>query len=58
MRLGIGQRYKFQMAVVIVGHDSHQDDYGGFDLTFEACPRMAQMIVEAIGDKGLVFVLS
>jgi acetoin utilization deacetylase AcuC-like enzyme len=50
--------FDFQMAFVIFGHDSHQDDYGGFDLTFEVYPKMAQMITEAVGDKGLVFVLS
>jgi hypothetical protein len=43
---------------VIFGHDSHQDDYGGFDLTFDAYPRMAQIIKAAVGEKGLVFVLS
>ena len=50
--------FDFQMAFVIFGHDSHQDDYGGFDLTFDAYPKMAQMIVDAVGQKGLVFVLS
>ena len=50
--------FDFQMAFVIFGHDSHQDDYGGFSLTFEAYPKMAQMIREAVGDKGLVYVLS
>ncbi|VVB72410.1 Histone deacetylase domain protein [uncultured archaeon] len=48
----------FQIAFVIFGHDSHQDDYGGFNLTNEAYPRMAQIIKEAVGEKGLVFVLS
>ena len=48
----------FQMAFVIFGHDSHQDDYGGFNLTFEAYPRMAQLIQDAVGEKGLVYVLS
>ena len=56
--LELAKDFDFQMAFVIFGHDSHQDDYGGFDLTFEAYPRMAQMIVEAVGDRGLVFVLS
>jgi acetoin utilization deacetylase AcuC-like enzyme len=46
------------MAFVIFGHDSHQDDYGGFNLTFEAYPRMTQLIMDAVGDRGLVFVLS
>lgn len=50
--------FDFQMAFVIFGHDSHEDDYGGFKLTFEAYPRMVQIIMEAVGDKGLVFVLS
>jgi len=48
----------FQMAFVIFGHDSHQDDYGGFNLSFEAYPRMAQLIQDAVGEKGLVYVLS
>jgi acetoin utilization deacetylase AcuC-like enzyme len=56
--LELARDFDFQTAFVIFGHDSHQDDYGGFDLTFEAYPRMAQMIVEAVGDRGLVFVLS
>jgi len=52
------KNFDFQMAFVIFGHDSHQDDYGGFNLSFEAYPRMTQLIMEAVGDKGLVFVLS
>jgi len=50
--------FDFQMAFVVFGHDSHQDDYGGFNLTFEAYPRMAQIIRDAVGERGLVFVLS
>ncbi len=50
--------FDFQMAFVIFGHDSHEDDYGGFNLTFDAYPRMAQMIKQAVGGRGLVFVLS
>ncbi len=50
--------FDFQIAFVIFGHDSHQDDYGGFNLTFEAYPRMVQLIREAVGEKGLIFVLS
>ena len=56
--LELARDFDFQMAFVIFGHDSHQDDYGGFNLTFEAYPRMAQLIMEAVGDRGLVFVLS
>ena len=56
--LELARDFDFQMAFVIFGHDSHQDDYGGFNLTFEAYPRMTQLILEAVGDKGLVFVLS
>ncbi|AEB67415.1 MULTISPECIES: histone deacetylase [Methanothrix] len=56
--LVLARDFDFQIAFVIFGHDSHQDDYGGFNLTFEAYPRMAQIVKEAVGDKGLVFVLS
>lgn len=56
--LEMAKDFDFQIAFVIFGHDSHQDDYGGFDLTFDAYPKMAQMIVDAVGEKGLVFVLS
>jgi acetoin utilization deacetylase AcuC-like enzyme len=56
--LDLAQDFDFQMAFVIFGHDSHQDDYGGFDLSFEAYPKMARMILDAVGDKGLVYVLS
>jgi len=56
--LELARDFDFQIAFVIFGHDSHQDDYGGFNLTFEAYPRMAQLIEEAVGEKGLVFVLS
>ncbi|MCX6669400.1 MAG: histone deacetylase [Methanothrix sp.] len=56
--LELAKDFDFQMAFVIFGHDSHQDDYGGFNLTFAAYPKMAQMIREAVGDKGLVYVLS
>jgi acetoin utilization deacetylase AcuC-like enzyme len=54
----LAKDFDFQMAFVIFGHDSHQDDYGGFNLTFKAYPRMAKIIKDAVGDKGLVFVLS
>jgi acetoin utilization deacetylase AcuC-like enzyme len=54
----LAKDFDFQIAFVIFGHDSHQDDYGGFNLTFKAYPRMAKIIKEAVGDKGLVFVLS
>ena len=56
--LELARDWDFQIAFVIFGHDSHQDDYGGFNLTFEAYPMMAQLIKEAVGEKGLVFVLS
>ncbi len=56
--LELARDFDFQMAFVIFGHDSHQDDYGGFSLTFEAYAKMARMICDAVGDKGLVFVLS
>lgn len=56
--LELAKDFDFQIAFVIFGHDSHQDDYGGFDLTFDAYPRMAQIIKQAVGEKGLVFVLS
>jgi acetoin utilization deacetylase AcuC-like enzyme len=56
--LELANDFDYQIAFVIFGHDSHQDDYGGFNLTFEAYPRMAQLIQEAVGEKGLIFVLS
>ena len=56
--LELAKDFDFQIAFLIFGHDSHQDDYGGFDLTLEAYPRMAQMMLDAVGDKGLVVVLS
>ncbi len=56
--LDLARDYDFQMAFVIFGHDSHQDDYGGFDLSFDAYPKMARMILDAVGEKGLVYVLS
>jgi acetoin utilization deacetylase AcuC-like enzyme len=56
--LELAKDFDFQLAFVIFGHDSHQDDYGGFDLTFEAYPKMTQLILDAVGEMGLVFVLS
>lgn len=56
--LDLAGDFDFQIAFVIFGHDSHQEDYGGFNLTFDAYPRMAQIIDQAAGDKGLVYVLS
>jgi len=56
--LDLAADFDFQMAFVIFGHDSHQDDYGGFDLTFEAYPMMSRMILDAVEERGLVFVLS
>jgi acetoin utilization deacetylase AcuC-like enzyme len=56
--LELARDFDFQIAFVIFGHDSHQDDYGGFDLTFDAYPEMTRLILEAVGEKGLVFVLS
>jgi acetoin utilization deacetylase AcuC-like enzyme len=56
--LELARDFDFQIAFVIFGHDSHQDDYGGFNLTFEVYPRMTKMIMEAVGERGLIFVLS
>ncbi len=56
--LFLARDFDFQMAFVIFGHDSHQDDYGGFDLTLEAYPMMTELIFDATGEKGVVFVLS
>jgi acetoin utilization deacetylase AcuC-like enzyme len=56
--LELAKDFDFQIAFVIFGHDSHEDDYGGFNLTFEAYPRMMQIIQETVGEKGLVVVLS
>jgi acetoin utilization deacetylase AcuC-like enzyme len=56
--LELAKDFDFQIAFVIFGHDSHEDDYGGFNLTFEAYPRMMQIIREAVAEKGMVVVLS
>jgi acetoin utilization deacetylase AcuC-like enzyme len=56
--LELAKDFDFQICFVIFGHDSHQDDYGGFNLTFNAYPRMTIMIKEMVGERGLVFVLS
>ena len=50
--------FDFQLCFVIFGHDSHRDDYGGFDLTLSAYPKMTKIIKDAVGDRGIVFVLS
>ncbi len=56
--LELAKDFDFQLAFVVFGHDSHQDDYGGFNLTFDAYPIMARLIKDAVGDIGLIFVLS
>jgi acetoin utilization deacetylase AcuC-like enzyme len=56
--LELAKDFDFQIAFVVFGHDSHEDDYGGFNLTFDAYPEMARLIKEAVSEKGLVFVLS
>lgn len=56
--LELARDFDFQLCYVIFGHDSHKDDYGGFDLTLNAYPRMATMIKDFVGERGLVFVLS
>jgi len=56
--LELAKDFDYQICFVIFGHDSHEDDYGGFNLTFGTYPKMAEMIKDAVGDKGLVFVLS
>jgi acetoin utilization deacetylase AcuC-like enzyme len=56
--LELARDFDFQMAFVIFGHDSHQDDYGGFNLTLKAYPKMTSMIKKATEERGLVFVLS
>jgi acetoin utilization deacetylase AcuC-like enzyme len=50
--------FDFQICFVVFGHDSHADDYGGFELTSTVYPKMAWIIKDAAGDKGVVFVLS
>jgi len=56
--MGMAKDFDFQICFVIFGHDSHADDYGGFELTTAVYPKMARIIKEAVGDKGVVFVLS
>lgn len=50
--------FDFQICFVIFGHDSHADDYGGFELSSAVYPKMARIIKEASGERGIVFVLS
>jgi acetoin utilization deacetylase AcuC-like enzyme len=52
------KEFPFEICFVIFGHDSHIDDYGGFDLSLKAYPRMTELIKKAAGERGLVFVLS
>jgi acetoin utilization deacetylase AcuC-like enzyme len=56
--LELAKDFDFQMAFVVFGHDSHEDDYGGFNLTFDAYPEMTRIIKDAVFGRGLVFVLS
>ncbi|OPY45671.1 MAG: Histone deacetylase domain protein [Methanosaeta sp. PtaU1.Bin028] len=56
--LELARDFDYQICFLIFGHDSHQDDYGGFDLTLSAYPRMAALLKEAVGKKPLVVVLS
>ena len=50
--------FDFEICFVVFGHDSHADDYGGFELTAAVYPKMARIIKEAAGERGIVFVLS
>jgi len=50
--------FDFQICFVVFGHDSHADDYGGFELSSAVYPKMARIITEASGERGIVFVLS
>jgi len=56
--LSLARDFDYQMCFVIFGHDSHQDDYGGFEFTSAVYGRMAIKIKEAVGKRGLVYVLS
>jgi acetoin utilization deacetylase AcuC-like enzyme len=56
--LELARDFDYQISFVIFGHDSHEDDYGGFNLTFKAYPRMTEIIKNFVGDKGIIFVLS
>jgi len=56
--LEMAKNFDFQICFVVFGHDSHADDYGGFELTSAVYPKMARAILNAAGDKGVVFVLS
>ncbi len=56
--MGMAKDFDFQICFVVFGHDSHADDYGGFELTSAVYAKMARIIKEAAGDKGVVFVLS
>ena len=50
--------WDFDFLIVIFGHDSHCQDYGGFYLTEIAYPEMARLIKDFAGEKPVLFVLS
>lgn len=52
------KNFDFQLCFVIFGHDSHKDDYGGFELSSSAYPKMTKIIKQFVAGRGLVFVLS
>jgi len=52
------KNFDFQLCFVIFGHDSHKDDYGGFELSSDVYSNMTERIKKAVGDRGIVFVLS
>jgi acetoin utilization deacetylase AcuC-like enzyme len=56
--MDMAKEFDFQICFVVFGHDSHADDYGGFELTSAVYPKMARIIKEACGERGIVFVLS
>jgi acetoin utilization deacetylase AcuC-like enzyme len=56
--LELAKDFDFQLCFVIFGHDSHKDDYGGFNLGLGVYPRIALMVRDLVDDRGLVFVLS
>jgi acetoin utilization deacetylase AcuC-like enzyme len=60
LAVDLSKGFDYDMAFLIFGHDSHQDDYGGFDFTCSVYPKMTRMIKDAADERGLglVFVLS
>lgn len=54
----LSRDWDFQMLIIIFGHDSHQDDYGGFQLSNAAFSQMAKKMRVFAGNRPVLTVLS